>query len=698
MASNGGNSAANDAVELEFMRREDSSWHPCHVSLSSSGLIVDYGGNDSEDMIVDKEEAFARLRVRSVPLQGDDCSFIQEGEHVLANQKSQSKNLFFDAEVEKVLRVRHSKKVYCRCTFLIKWLHQDLKGGTSTVSSSSIMKLAAKSVNIHPTVSAFLNSVKTSSCSGTFSATTILEDSDCEMDLHEFLEKQIKEISSSAYASNTEISKDILLGVEVGTKGQIQCTPVATSKVNKPDVKIPPDPNHLKRSTRSRSKAQTEKEVKDPPPIQGELSGSRSSLNPLAARAALASLMSKSPQNLEFSIYYEGEKGRNYSSDDNAHKHVAMHSLNGIKSYNSPIGNSLSMTDKHFLETSAASVPFVPDSNKVVKSLFSTWTASGKPQLVDASAGTLTKACENENKTSEITDAIASFTCSIAERKLDQPNKATRLTRSAIKRGTGIQNDNTERKTCVEEMELQSSTNTRRFTRSTVYREKESQTMESKKGIKEMISAKYTESDFADKNVAVLEGSVLKEEKSIASFDAEIELLPTEECSSIVKKEKGNKKHVDERSSTDALKLRNSTSTRRLTRSAVHEGKWEKVMEAEEGLKKDELAQNTKSNSSEPSSAQNTKSNSSEGNASGHYHNVLETKEPDSSPLLAEERNKKGKISGAVKTTPKTEGKVAGSDERNQGVKRKSCTSKKQELRSSSRLKFLPRTRSQNKS
>lgn len=66
------------------------------------GLILDYGENGFEDIIVNKEEAISRLRVRSVPLQGDECSEIQQGDHILATQQSESKSLFFDAEVEKV--------------------------------------------------------------------------------------------------------------------------------------------------------------------------------------------------------------------------------------------------------------------------------------------------------------------------------------------------------------------------------------------------------------------------------------------------------------------------------------------------------------------------------------------------------------------------------------------------------------------
>lgn len=61
-----------------------------------------YGDNDLEEMITDKREIFARIRVRSTPLQGENCSSIRQGEHVLATQSSHVKGVFYDARVEKV--------------------------------------------------------------------------------------------------------------------------------------------------------------------------------------------------------------------------------------------------------------------------------------------------------------------------------------------------------------------------------------------------------------------------------------------------------------------------------------------------------------------------------------------------------------------------------------------------------------------
>lgn len=115
-----------------------------------------------------------------------------------------------------VVRVRHSKKIYCRCTFTIKWLHQDLEGEAFTVPSNSIMKLATKSINDHPAVAVFLKSVKQmrSSCTSLFPP--VLEETDGEMDINKLLEKQIEDISNSATESKEEMSKDILLEIKGG--------------------------------------------------------------------------------------------------------------------------------------------------------------------------------------------------------------------------------------------------------------------------------------------------------------------------------------------------------------------------------------------------------------------------------------------------------------------------------------------------
>jgi hypothetical protein len=71
-------------------------------SSTEDSLIVDFGRQELEDMVLNKDEALTHLRFRSAPLQGDDCSHIQ-GEHVLCIHKSPFKSHFYDAKVEKVL-------------------------------------------------------------------------------------------------------------------------------------------------------------------------------------------------------------------------------------------------------------------------------------------------------------------------------------------------------------------------------------------------------------------------------------------------------------------------------------------------------------------------------------------------------------------------------------------------------------------
>uniref|UniRef100_A0A2P2JDE2 Uncharacterized protein MANES_02G171200 n=1 Tax=Rhizophora mucronata TaxID=61149 RepID=A0A2P2JDE2_RHIMU len=57
-----------------------------------------------------------------------------------------------------VLWVRHCRRP-CRCIFTIQWICQDLKDGAA-VPSSSIMKLAMKSISLHPIISILFESEK----------------------------------------------------------------------------------------------------------------------------------------------------------------------------------------------------------------------------------------------------------------------------------------------------------------------------------------------------------------------------------------------------------------------------------------------------------------------------------------------------------------------------------------------------------
>lgn len=95
---------------------------------------------------------------------------------------------------------------------MIKWLHQDLKGQMVTVQSSSIMKLASKSINVHPTVAALLKSVKQMGLLTASPFPIMHEDVDVELDLNILLEKQIEEINFSAKGFGKEITVDIVEG------------------------------------------------------------------------------------------------------------------------------------------------------------------------------------------------------------------------------------------------------------------------------------------------------------------------------------------------------------------------------------------------------------------------------------------------------------------------------------------------------
>ncbi|KAI7754318.1 hypothetical protein M8C21_009060 [Ambrosia artemisiifolia] len=253
---------ATDAVELELeaMRIDDYSWHPCQVYLSpnGAGLVIKYENSDSEDILESEKEAMTRIRARSIPLQDNECTQIKPGDHVAVSQNSQSDNGFLDAEVEKVLKVRHSKRAICRCSFMIKWLQQDLNGESLKVPSSSVMRLANKSITDHPTISAFIDAVELNNSSFPCLSPPLNVVNDFDMDLHVMLEKQIEGIKNSVHDSKKRI-RDEILGLDVNTHEQVKET----------DISMP--------------------NVKE---LESDVPDNKSPLNPLAARAALASLMS----------------------------------------------------------------------------------------------------------------------------------------------------------------------------------------------------------------------------------------------------------------------------------------------------------------------------------------------------------------------------------------------------------------------
>ncbi|XP_062166480.1 uncharacterized protein LOC133872864 isoform X2 [Alnus glutinosa] len=762
---------AERALEMEALRKEDSSWHLCRVSFRSAehGLLIEFGSQDLEDMLLHDEEALTCLRFRSTPLQGDDCTHIKEGECVLATHKSQFKSNFYDAKVEKVVRVRHSKRVHCRCTFTIKWLHQDLEGETLTVPSSSIMKLATKSINVHPVVAVFLKSVKQMRSSCSSPSPTVLEETNSEMDLNYFLEKQIEEINSSANASKEGISEDILLGVNVDNKEHRQWNTVTVSKVSISHAQVPHDWNQLNRSIQKSREMQIELQVEGQPPaalsIQEELPENRSHLSPLAARAALASLMSTN------------------------HGHITM---DGTKMFISSVFNNMPTKDKVPSEISDASIPVISDADEMVIPLMST---ESKPQLVDFSSGIITKGNKRGNRVSKLTNSGVTLQCLSRERNVRQPNKAARITRSTVQEGTAIQNDNVQIKICSEDMNLRDTTNKRRLTRSVVNEERENLVIEVKQALEAKESSHITESDSPkgsfspERNVSKKSSGGSTEKKAISSpvtnqrrltrsaVNEERENLVMEVKQALIAKKssritesdshKGSfsvpGSNVSKKSSGGSTEKKAIsslvTNQRRLTRSAVNEERENLVMEVKQALIAKKSSRITESDShkgsfsvpgsnvSKKSSGLSTEkkaisspvtnkrrltrsavneerenlvievkqaleakksscipeSDSPEGsfsvpgsNVSKKSSGVSTKKKAISSPVDAEisipieERNKK-QMPCAVKTTQQREGSSL-------GRKRKSTSSQKQEQRFSPRLKFLPRTRSQNKS
>lgn len=110
--------------------------------------------------------------------------------------------------------MRHSKRIHCRCSFTIKWLHQALEEEAWTVPASAIMKLATKSIHLHPTISTFFSMLESSNGLDAMPCSTIVEGMNWEMDINVLLEKQIKEISNSTDISQGKISKDFIFGHE----------------------------------------------------------------------------------------------------------------------------------------------------------------------------------------------------------------------------------------------------------------------------------------------------------------------------------------------------------------------------------------------------------------------------------------------------------------------------------------------------
>ncbi|KAG6480196.1 hypothetical protein ZIOFF_063675 [Zingiber officinale] len=246
--------AGEEAFDLEAKRWADGSWHPCRVSPSSYNGNFDIHLNTEscgmEDIVLTREDVIEHLRFRSKPLQDGDCSHLKQGEKVLAMNNEHSESLYFDAVIEQVHKVRHSGRLPCRCTFLVKWLSPMLNRIT-TVPFKSIMKLSDENINSHPVISAFLAAMQPPLGS--------LENNTGEAKLYHILEKQVEEISK--LADGSVLSNNVFLANSI-EQNEVESKDI-TRKQNKGrnDVVLV---NHFDNT---------------------------SLLSPLAARAALASLV-----------------------------------------------------------------------------------------------------------------------------------------------------------------------------------------------------------------------------------------------------------------------------------------------------------------------------------------------------------------------------------------------------------------------
>lgn len=96
---------------------------------------------------------------------------------------------------------------------MIKWIHQDLNAESLKVPSSSVMRLANKTITNHPTISAFINAVEMNISSFSFLSPPLNVINDFDMDLQIMLEKQIEGIKNSVHGSKKRI-RDEISGLE----------------------------------------------------------------------------------------------------------------------------------------------------------------------------------------------------------------------------------------------------------------------------------------------------------------------------------------------------------------------------------------------------------------------------------------------------------------------------------------------------
>ncbi|KAK8942411.1 hypothetical protein KSP39_PZI008928 [Platanthera zijinensis] len=338
-----------DFSELEAMRKDDCSWRPCCISLSvcsssdgpNVGIIVDFGNGD-EDLLYNKEDALSRVRFRSTPLQGDECTNIKEGDRVLALQKAQSKSLFIDATIEQAKRVKHSKRVHCRCTFEVKWLNSGLKGEIVTVPSMSIHRFSDRSIDEHPIFSSFVKALSSKNGGGSPSILSFTEESSCEAEFVGILEKQVEEISKLVDGPITSFTN---LFIDAKSADIIKQKP-STAFVQSKSPKI--RQSSSKRTTRSQRNNQIETEVREETELKPVLS-------PLAARAALASLVHELP---EKSCYFSGGEEFLKLKDSQQSDSTGVTELSALEA----ISNSVKSTCNHQIKVLLAT-----NSSKIKK-------------------------------------------------------------------------------------------------------------------------------------------------------------------------------------------------------------------------------------------------------------------------------------------------------------------------------------------
>ncbi|XP_068318118.1 uncharacterized protein [Pyrus communis] len=225
------------------------------------------------------------------------------------------------------LRATYVMPRWKRCTFMIEWLHQELKGQTVTLPSSSIMKLASKSIIVHPTVAAFLKSVKQMGPNSASPFPVVHEEFGFELDLNKLLEKQIEEINISTNGFRKEITENILEGVKADNKGHILLNPVTASKICISDAQVSHDQDQSKST--AQSSIEYEVNIDDEglqaprSSMQEEHSEYKSRLSPLGARAALALLVSSSHKHIAIGgteLFKSCDSDNMFTKDTKAHK------------------------------------------------------------------------------------------------------------------------------------------------------------------------------------------------------------------------------------------------------------------------------------------------------------------------------------------------------------------------------------------